>query len=71
MRSVMAVGRVTAQLGVKQVGELLTFTEGPLLRMRSEEPYDFHAVQSHAPSVLLIDNDQHPILHSNHRRTNT
>ena len=57
MRSVMAVGQVPAQLGVKQVGELLTFTEGPLLCVRSEEPYHFHAVQSHAPSVLLIDND--------------
>ena len=58
-------GRMGRTLGVKQLRELFSFTDGPLPRVRSSETDDLHAVQSNTPSVAVIDDHQYS-LHGHH-----
>jgi hypothetical protein len=43
------------RLGIKQLRQFFSFTDGPLLCVRPEETHDIHALQSNTPAILLTD----------------
>src|SRR5262245_51992728 len=51
------------QRGIEQRRKFFSFTDGPLLCVRSEETHDIHAVQSDTPAILLTDDDQDSMFH--------
>ena len=61
---VTMVERISVRrLGIKQLREFFSLTEGPLLCVRPEETHDIHAVQSNMPAIFCTDDDQDSMFH--------
>ena len=59
----MAEWMTVPRLGIKQLREFFSFTDGPLLCVRPEETHDIHAVQSNMPAIFCTDDDQDSMFH--------